>query len=114
MTWLDNENNRTQVSDGWLPDIPAVLRRDASNRAPFMAVDFGKTPGFFVPAPSPVPWTAGPCTLCAAVESPGFYTGCMVKDGHVPGAQCVDGVISPAASLPDVPPSWVPPWASKS
>jgi hypothetical protein len=22
------------------------------------------------------------CSLCAGVESPGFYTGCMVKDGH--------------------------------
>lgn len=21
------------------------------------------------------------CTLCAKVESPGFYTGCMIKDG---------------------------------
>lgn len=22
------------------------------------------------------------CSLCANVESPGFYTGCMIKDGH--------------------------------
>src|SRR6185369_8427312 len=28
------------------------------------------------------------CTLCAAVESPGFYTGCMVKDGHAPEWDC--------------------------
>lgn len=25
------------------------------------------------------------CTLCSKVESEGFYTGCMVQDGH-----CVD------------------------
>ncbi|ARQ95248.1 hypothetical protein [Bradyrhizobium phage BDU-MI-1] len=29
-----------------------------------------------------------PCTLCAAVESPGFYTGCMVRDGHAPEWDC--------------------------
>lgn len=29
------------------------------------------------------------CTLCAGQESPGFYTGCMVKDGHIaPDWQC--------------------------
>lgn len=28
------------------------------------------------------------CTLCAAVESPGFYTGCMVRDGHAPDWDC--------------------------
>lgn len=28
------------------------------------------------------------CTLCAGVESPGFYTGCMVADGHVSDWQC--------------------------
>lgn len=31
------------------------------------------------------------CTLCASVDSPGFYTGCMVKDGHAPEWQC-DGM----------------------
>lgn len=29
-----------------------------------------------------------PCTICAAEESPGFYTGCMVKDGHAPEWDC--------------------------
>lgn len=28
------------------------------------------------------------CTLCAAEESPGFYTGCMVRDGHAPEWDC--------------------------
>lgn len=28
------------------------------------------------------------CTLCAGKESPGFYTGCMVKDGHVKDWNC--------------------------
>jgi hypothetical protein len=28
------------------------------------------------------------CTLCAGVESPGFYTGCMVRDGHITDWQC--------------------------
>lgn len=28
------------------------------------------------------------CTLCAGQESPGFYTGCLVKDGHVTDWQC--------------------------
>ena len=30
------------------------------------------------------------CTLCAKVESPGFYTGCMIKDGECTdtGWQC--------------------------
>lgn len=25
------------------------------------------------------------CTLCAGLESPGFYTGCMIKDKAIPG-----------------------------
>lgn len=29
-----------------------------------------------------------PCTICAAEESPGFYTGCMVKDGHASEWDC--------------------------
>lgn len=28
------------------------------------------------------------CTLCAKEESPGFYSGCMVKDGHAPEWSC--------------------------
>lgn len=28
------------------------------------------------------------CTLCASDDSPGFYTGCMVKDGHAPEWEC--------------------------
>lgn len=28
------------------------------------------------------------CTLCAGLESPDFYTGCMVQDGHVTDWQC--------------------------
>ncbi|MCP1932185.1 hypothetical protein [Bradyrhizobium elkanii] len=32
--------------------------------------------------------TTAKCTLCAKVESPGFYTGCMVKDGHVTDWNC--------------------------
>ncbi|WP_315782251.1 hypothetical protein [Bradyrhizobium sp. SZCCHNPS1003] len=35
----------------------------------------------------PMPETAK-CTLCAAVESPGFYTGCMVRDGEVTDWRC--------------------------
>lgn len=31
------------------------------------------------------------CTLCAKEESPGFYTGCMVKDGHAPDWDCDNG-----------------------
>jgi hypothetical protein len=31
------------------------------------------------------------CTLCAKEESPGFYTGCMVKDGHAPDWDCNNG-----------------------
>lgn len=26
----------------------------------------------------------GHCTLCAGVESPGFYTGCLINDGQLP------------------------------
>ena len=29
--------------------------------------------------------TAATCTLCAKVDSPGFYTGCLLNDGHDPG-----------------------------
>lgn len=28
------------------------------------------------------------CTLCASNDSPGFYTGCIVKDGHAPEWRC--------------------------
>lgn len=35
------------------------------------------------------------CTLCAAEESPGFYTGCMVRDGHAPEWDC-DGQGNPS------------------
>lgn len=28
------------------------------------------------------------CGLCAGQESPGFYTGCLVKDGHITDWQC--------------------------
>lgn len=31
------------------------------------------------------------CTLCAAVESPGFYTGCMIADGHGGNGWACDG-----------------------
>jgi hypothetical protein len=31
------------------------------------------------------------CTLCAAVESPGFYTGCMFKDGYDCNGWTCDG-----------------------
>lgn len=31
---------------------------------------------------------AVPCTLCSAEPSSGFYTGCMVKDGHAPEWLC--------------------------
>jgi hypothetical protein len=31
------------------------------------------------------------CTLCAAVESPMFYTGCLIKDGHGSGEFDCDG-----------------------
>ena len=31
------------------------------------------------------------CTLCAREESPGLYTGCMVKDGHAPDWDCDNG-----------------------
>lgn len=76
------------------PDgIPDFLKRDANNRAPFMAQ---------------------PCTLCAAVESPGFYTGCMVKDGHAPGATCVNGMVTPAKGPQEKAQAWLPPLGSTS
>lgn len=28
------------------------------------------------------------CTLCSSVPSSGFYTGCMVQDGHAPEWNC--------------------------
>ena len=31
------------------------------------------------------------CTLCSAVPSSGFYTGCMVKDGNAAGWSCKQG-----------------------
>lgn len=37
------------------------------------------------PEPRPLPEGSTKCTLCAAVRSPGFYTGCLLRDGHDPG-----------------------------
>jgi hypothetical protein len=34
------------------------------------------------------------CTLCAAEPSSGFYTGCMVKDGHAPEWECDGGKLT--------------------
>ena len=31
------------------------------------------------------------CTLCAKLESPGFYTGCMIEDGYDGNGWCCDG-----------------------
>ncbi len=75
MSWLDNEYNRTQVSDGWENPVPDVLRRDANNKAPFMdagtpwdpnatmnwTVRVRPTPATSPPASPPLwvpPWTA--------------------------------------------------------
>jgi hypothetical protein len=37
------------------------------------------------------------CTLCSAEESAGFYTGCMVADGHAPEWQCDNGKLTKPA-----------------
>lgn len=31
------------------------------------------------------------CTICAGADSPGFYTGCLIKDGHGDGTWDCDG-----------------------
>lgn len=85
-----------------LPNLPPDLVRDKDNIAPYMRK---KTK----------------CTLCATVESPGFYTGCMYLAGEDCGEWKCDGhgnltggLLSLSKVPPASPPSWVPPWGSKT
>jgi hypothetical protein len=46
---------------------------------------YGRRPEF-TPAPE-----KSICTICAGADSPGFYTGCLIKDGHGDGSWDCDG-----------------------
>lgn len=81
-------------------DLPPAPRRDANNVAPFLG-------------------DRTLCTLCAGAESPGFYTGCLINDGHVKDSEYdCDGrgnltrKFSPSASLQATAPAQTLPWAS--
>ncbi len=89
MSWLDNENNRTQVSDGWLPEIPAALRRDrTTNKAPWQNMP-----------------TYGGNLAQHTVQSRAFK--CLYPE-------CDGGPATPEANPPASNQEWLPPWGSKT
>jgi hypothetical protein len=72
-------------------NIPSALKRDANNVAPFML----DPPEYVDDATDMVP----------------IKVDVKFSNGWAPPHPAL---VSPEASLPETPPSWVPPWASKS